>query len=87
MKGTFMRVAYQERLPNETRVAATLRKLIEQLLKLGFSVAIEAGRVSWQDFDDKAFAQAGADIVDGNAIWQSEIILRLMRYEEGNQHR
>ncbi|SUH09327.1 pyridine nucleotide transhydrogenase subunit-alpha [Salmonella enterica subsp. enterica] len=30
----------------------------------------------------KAFAQAGADIVDGNAIWQSEIILKVNAPEE-----
>lgn len=37
----------KERLPNETRVAAT-PKTVEQLLKLGFSVAIESGAVNWQ---------------------------------------
>ncbi|EBQ6259240.1 TPA: Re/Si-specific NAD(P)(+) transhydrogenase subunit alpha [Salmonella enterica] len=66
----------KERLPNETRVAAT-PKTVEQLLKLGFSVAIESGAGQLASFDDKAFAQAGADIVDGNAIWQSEIILKV----------
>ncbi|MDM10356.1 Re/Si-specific NAD(P)(+) transhydrogenase subunit alpha [Salmonella enterica] len=71
----------KERLPNETRVAAT-PKTVEQLLKLGFSVAIESGAGQPASFDDKAFAQAGADIVDGNAIWQSEIILKVNAPEE-----
>ncbi|EBZ6547174.1 Re/Si-specific NAD(P)(+) transhydrogenase subunit alpha [Salmonella enterica subsp. enterica serovar Virchow] len=71
----------KERLPNETRVAAT-PKTVEQLLKLGFSVAIESGADQLASFDDKAFAQAGADIVDGNAIWQSEIILKVNAPEE-----
>ncbi|EAC1133517.1 Re/Si-specific NAD(P)(+) transhydrogenase subunit alpha [Salmonella enterica subsp. enterica] len=71
----------KERLPNETRVAAT-PKTVEQLLKLGFSVAIESGAGQLASFDDKAFAQAGADIVDGNAIWQSEIILKVNAPEE-----
>ncbi|EBY3142949.1 Re/Si-specific NAD(P)(+) transhydrogenase subunit alpha [Salmonella enterica subsp. enterica serovar Morehead] len=71
----------KERLPNETRVAAT-PKTVEQLLKLGFNVAIESGAGQLASFDDKAFAQAGADIVDGNAIWQSEIILKVNAPEE-----
>ncbi|EGJ6113533.1 Re/Si-specific NAD(P)(+) transhydrogenase subunit alpha [Salmonella enterica] len=71
----------KERLPNETRVAAT-PKTVEQLLKLGFSVAIESGAGQLASFDDKAFAQAGVDIVDGNAIWQSEIILKVNAPEE-----
>ncbi|ECQ8279340.1 Re/Si-specific NAD(P)(+) transhydrogenase subunit alpha [Salmonella enterica] len=71
----------KERLPNETRVAAT-PKTVEQLLKLGFSVVIESGAGQLASFDDKAFAQAGADIVDGNAIWQSEIILKVNAPEE-----
>lgn len=71
----------KERLPNETRVAAT-PKTVEQLLKLGFSVAIESGAGQLANFDDKAFAQAGADIVDGNAVWQSEIILKINAPEE-----
>ncbi|EAO9935979.1 Re/Si-specific NAD(P)(+) transhydrogenase subunit alpha [Salmonella enterica] len=71
----------KERLPNETRVAAT-PKTVEQLLKLGFSVAIESGAGQLASFDDKAFAQDGADIVDGNAIWQSEIILKVNAPEE-----
>ncbi len=37
----------KERLLMKTRVAAT-PKTVEQLLKLGFSVAIESGRVNWQ---------------------------------------
>ncbi len=64
----------KERLPNETRVAAT-PKTVEQLLKLGFSVAIESGAGQLTSFSSKAFAQPGPAIVDGNAIRQSEIIL------------
>lgn len=71
----------KERLPNETRVAAT-PKTVEQLLKLGFSVAVESGAGQLASFDDKAFAQAGADIVDSNAVWQAEIILKVNAPEE-----
>ncbi|ECC8924882.1 Re/Si-specific NAD(P)(+) transhydrogenase subunit alpha [Salmonella bongori] len=71
----------KERLPNETRVAAT-PKTVEQLLKLGFSVAVESGAGQLASFDDKAFTQAGADIVDSNAVWQAEIILKVNAPEE-----
>mgnify|MGYP002186640641 CR=1 FL=1 len=39
----------RERLTNETRVAAT-PKTVEQLLKLGFTVAVESGRGSTGKF-------------------------------------
>ena len=77
MEGNIMRIGIpRERLTNETRVAAT-PKTVEQLLKLGFSVAVESGAGQLASFDDKAFVQAGAEIVDGNAVWQSEIILKV----------
>lgn len=66
----------RERLTNETRVAAT-PKTVEQLLKLGFTVAVESGAGQLASFDDKAFVQAGAEIVEGNSVWQSEIILKV----------
>lgn len=66
----------RERLTNETRVAAT-PKTVEQLLKLGFTVAVESGAGQLASFDDKAFVQAGAEIVEGNNVWQSEIILKV----------
>ena len=66
----------KERLANETRVAAT-PKTVEQLLKLGFTVAVESGAGKLASFDDDAFTQAGALIVEGNEVWQSEIILKV----------
>jgi NAD(P) transhydrogenase subunit alpha len=43
MEGKTMRIGVpKERLANETRVAAT-PKTVEQLLKLGFTVAVESG--------------------------------------------
>ena len=66
----------KERLANETRVAAT-PKTVEQLLKLGFTVAIESGAGKLASFDDLAFTEAGATVVDGNDVWQSDIILKV----------
>ena len=66
----------KERWAQETRVAAT-PKTVEQLLKLGFSVAIESGAGQLASFDDDAFVQAGAEIVSGEAVWQSDVILKV----------
>ncbi|MET3700253.1 Re/Si-specific NAD(P)(+) transhydrogenase subunit alpha [Citrobacter sp. UYEF32] len=66
----------KERLANETRVAAT-PKTVEQLLKLGFTVAIESGAGKLASFDDNAFTQAGATVVDKNNVWHSDVILKV----------
>ncbi|MDP9767793.1 Re/Si-specific NAD(P)(+) transhydrogenase subunit alpha [Kosakonia cowanii] len=66
----------KERLANETRVAAT-PKTVEQLLKLGFTVAIESGAGKLASFDDEAFAQAGATIVDSDNVWHLDVILKV----------
>lgn len=55
---------------------------MEQLLKLGFTVAIESGAGKLASFDDEAFIQAGADVVDGAEVWQSPIILKVNAPEE-----
>ncbi len=72
----------KERLANETRVAAT-PKTVEQLLKLGFTVAVESGAGKLASFDDEAFIQAGAEVVDGGSdVWQSPVILKVNAPEE-----
>lgn len=71
----------KERLANETRVAAT-PKTVEQLLKLGFTVAVESGAGKLASFDDEAFIQAGAEVVDSADVWQSPVILKVNAPEE-----
>ncbi|PKH26757.1 NAD(P)(+) transhydrogenase (Re/Si-specific) subunit alpha [Enterobacterales bacterium CwR94] len=66
----------KERLPNEARVAAT-PKTVEQLLKLGFTVAIEQDAGLAASFDNAAFIAAGADVVSRDAVWQSDLILKV----------
>ena len=66
----------QERLAQETRAAAT-PKTVEQLLKLGYSVAVESGAGKLASLDDEAFAEAGAEIVTGDEVWQSDVILKV----------
>jgi NAD(P) transhydrogenase subunit alpha len=77
MEGKTMRIGVpKERLALETRAAAT-PKTVEQLLKLGFSVAVESGAGKLASFDDEAFVQAGAEIVSGDDVWQSDVILKV----------
>ncbi|MFC3395580.1 Re/Si-specific NAD(P)(+) transhydrogenase subunit alpha [Brenneria rubrifaciens] len=66
----------RERLTNEARVAAT-PKTVEQLLKLGFEVAIESGAGKLASFDDAAYQEAGASIADTTEVWQSDIVLKV----------
>ncbi len=66
----------RERLANEARVAAT-PKTVEQLLKLGFTVAIESGAGHLASFDDAAYQEAGAIITDTTDVWQSDLILKV----------
>ncbi len=66
----------RERLTNEARVAAT-PKTVEQLLKLGFTVAIEQGAGKLASFEDAAYEQAGASVVSGEEVWHSDIVLKV----------
>ncbi|MGL5291912.1 MAG: Re/Si-specific NAD(P)(+) transhydrogenase subunit alpha, partial [Vibrionaceae bacterium] len=66
----------KESLAHETRVAAT-PKTVEQLIKMGFKVVVEHSAGAQASFDDAAFLAAGAQMVDANAVWQSEIIFKV----------
>ncbi|WP_028357803.1 Re/Si-specific NAD(P)(+) transhydrogenase subunit alpha [Brackiella oedipodis] len=60
----------------ETRVAAT-PKSVQQLIKLGFAVAIEKDAGSRSSFTNEAYEQTGADLVDSDQVWQSDIIYKV----------
>jgi len=64
--------------PGENRVAVT-PDTAEQLHKLGFSVAIEAGAGKQAHFSDDAYRAAGVEVVeDVKALWaQSDILLKI----------
>lgn len=66
----------KEGLANETRVAAT-PKTVEQLLKLGFTVAVERDAGKLASFDDAAFLAAGALVEPASDVWASDIILKV----------
>jgi len=64
--------------PGECRVAIT-PDTAEQLQKLGFSVAIEAGAGEKAHFSDDAYREAGVEVIDNvKDLWaQSDILLKV----------
>ena len=68
----------REIFPNEKRVA-TVPEVVEKLIKLGFSVAVEAGAGDAANFSDETYRAAGAEIVTGAAqLWaKSDIVFKV----------
>ena len=66
----------RESRPGETRVAAT-PKTVEQLLKLGYQVAVEAGAGAAASFDDAAYAAAGATVAHPATVWGADIVTKI----------
>lgn len=66
----------KERITNETRIAAT-PSTIKQLIKLGFSVIVEREAGQLASFEDTAFEQAGAEIVEQQSVWNADIIFKV----------
>ena len=68
----------RELYPGEKRVATT-PEVAEQLQKLGFTVAVEAGAGELAKFSDDAYREAGVEIVaDRKQLWEtSDIILKV----------
>ena len=69
----------KEVFPGEKRVA-TVPDVVEKLLKLGFSVAVESGAGDAASIGDDAYRAAGAKIVpDAPAVWSSDDIVFKVR--------
>src|SRR6476661_6406598 len=66
----------RETKARETRVAAT-PTTVEQLIKLGFEVVVETGAGAASSFPDEAYADAGAQVVEGAEAWASDVVLRV----------
>jgi len=56
----------RETLAGEKRVA-TVPEVVEKLIKLGFSVAVESGAGDAANFSDETYRAAGAQIIEGAA--------------------
>ena len=68
----------RETFPGEKRVA-TVPDVVEKLIKLGFTVAVESGAGDAANFSDDAYRAAGAQIVgDAAALWAaSDIVFKV----------
>ncbi|MCR5084078.1 MAG: Re/Si-specific NAD(P)(+) transhydrogenase subunit alpha [Succinivibrionaceae bacterium] len=66
----------KESLRGETRVAAT-PDTVAKLLKLGFEVAVQSNAGADASFDDAAYAAAGAKVVKGREVYNSDVIYKV----------
>ncbi|MDO9053893.1 MAG: Re/Si-specific NAD(P)(+) transhydrogenase subunit alpha [Gallionella sp.] len=70
-------------IPAETHAGekrvATVPEIVEKLIKLGFSVAVESGAGDAANYSDEAYHSAGAEIVEGAArLWaESDIVFKV----------
>ena len=72
--------------PGEKRVA-TVPEVAEKLIKLGFTVAIEAGAGIGANFSDDAYRSVGCDILSREEIWNtSDIVLKVRAPEKDLQN-
>jgi NAD(P) transhydrogenase subunit alpha len=78
-----MRIGVPREVHAGERRVATTPDVAEKLLKLGFSVAVEAGAGEAANFSDEAYRQAGAEIItDTQALWSSSDIIFKVRAPE-----
>jgi H+-translocating NAD(P) transhydrogenase subunit alpha len=70
----------KETAPGEKRVA-TVPDIVEKLVKLGFSVAVESGAGDLANFSDDSYRKAGAEVVSGaQALWSAaDIVFKVNR--------
>lgn len=61
---------------NESRVAGT-PATVQQLIALGYQVAVESGAGSKASFADSAYAEAGAEIVSSEQAWAAEVVFKV----------
>jgi NAD(P) transhydrogenase subunit alpha len=63
---------------DEKRVAV-VPEVVEKLIKLGFSVAVESGAGNAANFDDEAYRRSGAEVVVGAAaLWaKSDVVFKV----------
>ena len=68
----------KETAAGEKRVA-TVPEVVEKLIKLGFSVAVESGAGDAANFSDDAYRAAGAEVVDGAAaLWaKADVVFKV----------
>ena len=81
-----MRIGVPKEVHSGERRVATTPDVAAQLIKLGFSVAVESGAGSKASYSDAAYKEAGCEIVDsGSAIWSDSDLILKVRAPEGTE--
>ncbi len=75
-----LRIGVPKETATDERRVATVPDVVEKLVKLGFTVAVESGAGDTADFDDDSYRAAGAEIVEGAAkLWAaSDIVFKVL---------
>ncbi|NNE38761.1 MAG: Re/Si-specific NAD(P)(+) transhydrogenase subunit alpha [Gammaproteobacteria bacterium] len=83
-----MRIGVPRELYSGEKRVATTPEVAEQLQKLGFNLAIEAGAGQLANFSDDAFREAGVEVIDDKKqLWtNSDIILKVRAPSEYPEH-
>ena len=68
--------------PAENRVAAT-PETVAKLIGLGYRVVVELGAGTRAEFADAAYTEAGAELVDGDTAWSSDVVMKVAVPTEG----
>lgn len=66
----------QESSPQETRVAATPKSVVE-LIKLGYEVVVESNAGAKAAFPDEEYVKAGARIASKEEVWHASIVAKI----------
>ncbi len=79
-----MKIGVPRELLAEERRVATTPEVAAQLIKLGFSIAVEKDAGTRASYSDKAYEEAGCEIVaDAATLWdQSDIVMKVRAPED-----
>lgn len=66
----------KESASGERRVAGT-PETVAKLIKLGFAVSVETDAGALASFPDAAYTSVGAEVVDGDAAWSADLVLKV----------
>lgn len=66
----------KESAAGERRVAGT-PETVAKLVKLGFAVSVEREAGALASFPNDAYASIGAEVVDGDAAWSADLVLKV----------
>ena len=80
-----MKIGVPKEIHAGERRVATTPEVAQQLIKLGFEVAVQSGAGDASSYSDKAYAEAGCDIATTAAdVWSgADIILKVRGPESG----